>query len=564
LPSAPPAPLPPPKSNAQGIFVGAVSFSNDAAFIAEGNLGAKTTGALVPLDTRARTDALLEQLNSKYTLSPSSGTALYYAFHKAISNIGEHLSAKQGTRTIPDEIDSIFIITITDGLDNSSGNMLLGEVDSGGNRFAIPRGDRLNGKYPQYIESWLTDGNFDRVPVYSYTFGITGDGIAGADELRPLSRGKAPFIGNMEELKTELHNITSVMDIGKQRTRISVALPSFFNGDMVKIIIDSSHYIEADLEFDEREQAVYLTQIRSEPDNLVAESGRVRGVPGDGVFAYGFTLNMPPPANKTGAVELRAVNGTRRIDNEAFVNIYADSQAERKTSLVYFVLDSSRSLGPEIATVQREVSSIIEELFHANVTTAAAPAYGTTAYGTDSATGTGGFSGTASVTTASAPTIATSDTGSAAADSGGVSAPATTAVTAATTLAPPVAPRYVGIDELRAQLAPLPPGFFAAHGINGDEFWTRAGFSDTAAYSETDLARRAAYSLGYWVQLRSFREAGRQEAARSAESLRADLPSVRLAHIETGNDPYSYKLWVGPFADKTSADAAKMLLKDIK
>jgi hypothetical protein len=67
--------------------------------------------------------------------------------------------------------------------------------------------------------------------------------------------------------------------------------------------------------------------------------------------------------------------------------------------------------------------------------------------------------------------------------------------------------------------------------------------------------------MGYWVQIRAFREAGGREAALSAEAINEVLPFVHLAHISSETDPYSYKLWLGPFADKNSADTARNALR---
>jgi hypothetical protein len=359
-------PQPPP-----GIYVGIIKFSDNAVEItAQTNTDGSTAGALIPLDTKQRTDALIQQYNSIYTLG-SSSTALYHAVHKAIVSIDNNFKGNK----LPPDIDSINVVIITDGSDNNSANPSHAfDIEAKDTALEIPYANRIrtNG-YSEFLETALKT-KINGVSINTWTFGIEGKELD-RDELEkvsnPVGEARHIFYGDINELQEELKKIPAELNKRNSKTVLTLIMPAFADNAKINVKYKGESIITGTIKFDGTD--IKLTRISAPPQSKykLATTNDVLGIPEgsdqSGGWSYNIVLNDDLSGAKSDDFEIyREPNINPQT--EAAVNPHQEPSINRKSAVVYFVLDSSRSIGEKgIDTVKNTVDKIIRDLFDINI-----------------------------------------------------------------------------------------------------------------------------------------------------------------------------------------------------
>jgi hypothetical protein len=362
-----------PHPTPAGIYVGIISFSSDVIDITKTtNEAGEEIGALVPIDSFSRTDALLQQFTTNYKLSPNNGTALYYAFHKAIVNIVDNLNAKK----VPADITSIHIITLTDGKDNASANPALKNLEASRPEYRIAKSERLNNHYPQFLERIvrsLPNANIEGIPLKAWLVNLSPD--LGDEELKSISNTQDEHhIVKIEDVKNFFGAVAKELDTIERRTTLTVTLPSFFNGAEVAIRIKANgitEFIRGAIRFTRDRPCFVVDRTLSTPNLYIdADSDNSplfeSSQTGDNDYAYKFILNKNLLPDTDVSVLLNK-DGAWREDTEFIKDFNYNPFVERKSALVYFVLDSSKSLSGDIDIIRDAARETIEELYRKNI-----------------------------------------------------------------------------------------------------------------------------------------------------------------------------------------------------
>jgi hypothetical protein len=355
-----------------GIYVGIIKFSDTALEItAQTNPDGSTVGTLVPLDTKQGTDALIERFRSSYKLG-SPNTALYHAVHRAVVSIDNNI----GDNKLPADIDSINVIILTHGPDNSSANPSRSLDINHINHpvFAITHDDRIRANgYPEFLKTALA-AKIGGIPITTWTFGIEGEDGFNATELRKVSnmdqKPERVFFAEIGaltgSLQEELKKIPAELNKQNSKTVLTLIMPPFEDDTKISVRYRGDPVITGTIRF--RNEDIILTEISATPQSPYKLSvNEVKGVPEGGSWAYEIVLNDGP----SDAVydDFKVYRGTGVTpQTEAAVNLRQEPSINRKSSVVYFVLDSSQSIGEAgIGTIRNTIDKIIHDLFDINV-----------------------------------------------------------------------------------------------------------------------------------------------------------------------------------------------------
>jgi hypothetical protein len=346
-----------------GVYVGIISFAGNALNVTLSSMGGKDPGGLVFLDTATSANALIGLLNGNYAGAEGNGNALYYAAHKAIMNVHDNINAGK----IPNKLDAVHIIAITDGLDNSSANPILGDdvksvnpKDDWGR--LLPALRQKNG-YPSFLKD-LADKGIDAgkptrpIPLHLSKY--------------HLRRGDLPDAafdakGGIDRLRDDMVVISHGLNTSTQNSTVTAVMPFLYDGVAVRINLrpdDPKTFIQGKIQI--RDKTPYFTDIYTEPATLLLNGAtEARSVQeGKNSFVYNFVLSgrwFPDVSENQASVY---VGESGVADNASFIHIHPDNPAfDRRSIVVYFLLDSGKYLSDEIPEIKRAVGKAIAALF---------------------------------------------------------------------------------------------------------------------------------------------------------------------------------------------------------
>ncbi|MDR1256742.1 MAG: SPOR domain-containing protein [Spirochaetaceae bacterium] len=352
----------------EGIYVGIISFSGKVNDITQRPDGAPT---LVPLDAPGR-QVLLEYLDRSYVLSKSNGTALYYADHKAIAN----LSAMEKENALPSNLDSVTLITFTDGTDTSSTDVEFPPIEG---RDFRHRGTGTG--YRAYISQQLAARRIAGVKINAWAIGILGKDVDGNAEFSqtleavasgPDNVAQVSFISQLDE---GLGAIANGLNIYTPMMDLTFSTPAYPIGTLVRLTFDgdihspdsSECYVDARVGWDEGGKSYYLTVVDSYGIRL-AGIRRMDGKRNETGIYYTLTLNND--FNESGVRQWyiqpgeNAAGWIRNSESGSETEKKADFTHERKSAVVYLVLDCSASLSEkEIHDVRAAMAAFINRLY---------------------------------------------------------------------------------------------------------------------------------------------------------------------------------------------------------
>jgi cell division protein FtsN len=366
-----------PKSNAQssffneGIYIGIISFSGKVKDITQNPDGSP---ALVLLDGTGR-QALIENLNRDYLPSKANGTALYYAGHKALANLAD----MNNKNSLPSNVDSVTVITFTDGTDTSS-------TDADFKPLEGMNGFNNAAKYRSFIKQQF-NGNVigKRIPgvkkFRAWAVGIPGKDIQNEAEFTEtlLSVASAPDhaeeIYEFSQLNAKLMGIADeLLNLYRPRINLTISTPAYPVGTLLRITFDdypspdiSEHYIDLRVSWDAAEKTYAINPVDSQGTAIADGRRRVYGKRNEAGIDY--TLMLSADFNESNVMQWYIQPGEETFgwmqNSEFITKKTADFTHERKSEIIYLVLDSSSSLAEkEVTEIRQAVTLFINKLYN--------------------------------------------------------------------------------------------------------------------------------------------------------------------------------------------------------
>jgi cell division protein FtsN len=355
----------------EGIYIGIISFSGKVNDITQNPDGSP---ALVLLDSTGR-QALIENLNRAYLPSKTNGTALYYASHKALANLAE----MKNKNSLPYSVDSVTVITFTDGLDTSSTDANFSPLE--GKNFSNTT------QYRSFIKQQFSGNVIGRrmpgVKKFSaWSIGIPGKDIQNQGEFTETlqSVASAPEyaeeVYDFSQVNAKLMNIADeLLTLYRPRINLTVSTPAYPVGTLLRITFDayidrpdiSEQYVDFRVSWDATEKTYVLNLADAHGTEITDGRRRIYGKRNETGIDY--TMMVSADFNESNVMQWYMQPDEEIFgwvqNSEFMTKKTADFTQEIKSEIIYFVLDSSSSLTEkEINEIRRAVTLFINKLYN--------------------------------------------------------------------------------------------------------------------------------------------------------------------------------------------------------
>jgi tetratricopeptide (TPR) repeat protein len=347
-------------SKQQGTYVGLISFAGDAIDL--------NNNSVVYLDA-AGSDTLLNKMNSQYVKETKSGTALFYAVHKALAN----LTANE--KNIPKDVYSINILTFTDGLDN-------GSFGASNNKPIEGMKSVASNDYAAYVKEQIGSRTINGKPITAYSIGVRGSDVQDEakfnENLTNIASNSANVnaLTDFNQLQAVFDKIANELDVSHSSTAFAMITTMNDPGTIVRMTFDVSGSTSADADTSKRyidgtlayeNDRWTLANVQYSPG---IESGSGTAIPGtvsgsEITFTFSDITGYNPDKD-TAKQWFKAPGSTSwQINSEYSSGGATATVVEKRTSLIYLVLDRSSSLSDDQVTVIRNaVSQFIKVLYN--------------------------------------------------------------------------------------------------------------------------------------------------------------------------------------------------------
>jgi uncharacterized repeat protein (TIGR02543 family) len=350
----------------EGVYIGLISFAGDATDL---------TGGFPLLLDSAGMDSLTATLDSGYTQSSQAGTALFYGVHKALANL------KTITR-YPEKLDSVNVITFTDGLDNGSA----------GRSARNPIEDKTfdtEDAYASYVDGEIDSRTIDGKPITAYSVGVRGTDVTDVATFQSnltkiASSGKNHELNDFSSLEATFTAIADGLQVVESNTTFNMKTALLSTGTKVRMTFDVSGTNSSDAESSEKYIEGTITRTGTEAamsytfDNITYHGGLsstqgqgpITGAITDSEVTFAFTdIRGYTPATEEYLVKqwLMSSSSTAWQGNSEYSVSGATNTTvvERRSAIIYLVLDSSTSLNSsQIWQIRSAVNGFINSLYN--------------------------------------------------------------------------------------------------------------------------------------------------------------------------------------------------------
>ncbi|AEF84537.1 hypothetical protein TREPR_3472 [Treponema primitia ZAS-2] len=349
--------------SAEGVYVGIISFAGTATDLFDGNL--------IFLDA-AGTTTLTNALKYQYNIASQSGTALFYSVHKAIANL------KSNEALYPTNLESVNLITFTDGLDNGSFLQSNSAPLEGQKQME-------SGPYAAYIGNQITSRTIRGKPITAYSAGVKGGDVEDigkfTSDLSALaSPGKSFKLANYEQLTDQFKKIAEGLNITNTDTTFTMVTTGNDPDTKIRMTFDSigidssaasgsTKYFEGTLTYTAGDP--YLTNITyadgfgsTEGDGPIP--GTING------SEINFVLTNFQGYNRANAINVKQWTKKKadtlwQRNSEYSVGSAVAYTFDRRSAIIYLVLDASTSLASNtsdyIPDIRNAAIRFIEDIY---------------------------------------------------------------------------------------------------------------------------------------------------------------------------------------------------------
>lgn len=302
---------------------------------------------------------LTTQNRSTYTsfinnLSTANGTLLYYSVDNSINSLQRV--------DYPDDIETVAIVTFTDGLDQGS-LMMNSEYMS-------------DEEYIESLKHRLTTESVSGLPISSYSVGVMGSDVSDQTKFRNNLRSLATDpdnvfeLGSISELQSRFEEIANSLSASADYSyNVSLLVPGLSDGTRIRFTFDEvpsalypQKYIEGtfNLRYHSLDDVIYV--------GLTTSSGStVVGSVEDEIFLRfsfsdlknidGGELSVDSVSEWYYASDIWQRNTEFDGDANSSVEIHTKSAA------IYLILDCSSSLGSDFKTMKSAANQFVQKLY---------------------------------------------------------------------------------------------------------------------------------------------------------------------------------------------------------
>ncbi|MDR0759483.1 MAG: VWA domain-containing protein [Treponema sp.] len=357
----------------EGVYVGIISFAGDATVITDP----------VRLDASGYA-TLKSKIANNYTRATTGSTTMFLAVHKALAE----LKAKENT--YPANLDTVSIITFTDGLDNQSLAMLANPLNSSGpnyhleGQFYVLSDTTSEGKYMDYVKGQIDSRKIANKTIKAYAVGVQGSDVkdtalfeASLPKIASTGTDESgiPYLTKLTDfadLKRTFQSIANGLNVTHTSVNIVMTTTQSSAGTKYRWTFDaaggnsaenSAKYIEATIAIDDNSGAYSLKDITYAGGITTAQgSGPLAGTAktaGNVDFTFTDVTGYDPDTDQKPKQWIkRSSAGVFGPESEITSTGNADRTVEYKTAIIYLVLDASTSLSEaNISSIKSAISS---------------------------------------------------------------------------------------------------------------------------------------------------------------------------------------------------------------
>ncbi|MDR1031325.1 MAG: VWA domain-containing protein [Treponema sp.] len=349
-----------PEKAEGGVYIGLLSFAADVQDL--------TGGKLIYLDDEGRNQLL--QALSNYNRASGAGTALYYAVHQALHNLSAHESS------FPDKLSSINLLTFTDGLDNNSTSLALPVIEDQDFK------GKSTDSYASYIKEQLADRRIAGKRLTAFATGVQGsdveDKAAFSATLQSLAstNGAANFheLSDFSELNQKFQDIANNLTIINRDLTFTIITPSYQPGTKIRMTFDvaehtpeafskSTRYVEGEVSING--STYELINIAYSDGVFSSSEGPVQGTLNGTEVSYIFNDFVVSDAKwNLQQWILNPETTTWQRNSEYTMGDSLKIAVEKRSSVIYLVLDNSRSLvDADVTSIRNAVENFINLLY---------------------------------------------------------------------------------------------------------------------------------------------------------------------------------------------------------
>jgi uncharacterized repeat protein (TIGR02543 family) len=351
-------------TNQEGVYIGIISFAGDASDL--------TSGAPILLDYSGK-NSLTNKINYNYAISSQGGTALFYGVHKALASLTD-------MTTYPDKLDSVNVVTFTDGLDNgSTGRSAIDPIEE--------QTFDTEAEYATYVDGQIDSRTINGKPVTAYSVGVRGSDVTNISLFQSnlekiASTGKDQELTDFSNLQATFTAIADSLQVVHSNTNFNMKTTLLSNGTKVRMTFDvsgtgtsdaagSSKYIEGTITRTGTgaNLAYTFTNITyggglGSTQGTGPISGTING--SEVTFAFTGMSGYNPATDESTAKQWTMTSGTTdwQVNSEYSISGATDIQIEERSAIIYLVLDASTSLNStQIGQIRSAAVEFINSLY---------------------------------------------------------------------------------------------------------------------------------------------------------------------------------------------------------
>jgi uncharacterized repeat protein (TIGR02543 family) len=341
-----------------GVYIGIISFAGDAADLT------------VPiLLNSSGKNSLIDTINFQYGNSSQGGTALFYGVHRALDNLAN-------ITTYPDKLESVNVITFTDGLDNgSTGRSALNPIED--------RTFNTEAEYASYVDGEIDGRIINGKPIIAYSVGVLGNDVTNIPLFQSnlekiASDGKDYELTNFDALRETFEDIADELQV--KHTNFNMKTTLLPSGTKVRMTFDVAGTGSADAAGSSKylEGAITRTGTGANLSYTLGDItyggglGSLQGVgPITGAidgsevtFAFTGMEGYNQATDELTANQWTMTSGTTEWQINSEYSISGATEDVMRSAIIYLVLDASISLNSaQIVQIRSAATQFVNSLY---------------------------------------------------------------------------------------------------------------------------------------------------------------------------------------------------------
>jgi hypothetical protein len=283
--------------------------------------------------------------------------------------------------TYPDKLDSVNVVTFTDGLDNgSTGRSALNPIE---NQTFDTAAD-----YATYVDGQIDSRIINSKPVTAYSVGVRGSDVTNISLFQSnlekiASTGKNQELTDFSNLQATFTAIADSLQVVHSDTNFNMKTTLLESGTKVRMTFDVTGTSSSDAAGSSKYLEGTITRTGSGANlnytfGSITYSGGLGSTQGTGpitgtingseiTFAFTGMSGYNPAADESKAKQWTMTSGTTdwQVNSEYSISGATDIQVEKRSAIIYLVLDASTSLNnTQIGQIRSATIEFINSLYN--------------------------------------------------------------------------------------------------------------------------------------------------------------------------------------------------------